>query len=693
MNIVVAHPKSSFVEATTEMLQGHDSNYKIVGAHTLAELVEKISLDSYDVALIDGDLGQRNSDAFLRILGAVKDESYTIVTLRENDQEFIKSVKKIGVHNTLLKSSGYLLTLTSAIKKATRESSTSSSSFQHVTTTDSNGQRSEFPSVRSESNLSQMRSQSEDEGYFVCDRRGRFLSVNTVLEQVTRYSLQELLQLSIVDLIPENEDGNFLRKVFDTALQEVQNTLSVQLVDKYGERHLCKIQLRVLRDDSQNGTIIGFRGTVRMAEQEPQMLQKYRVDQTKMVSELINLVHVSYSEPLNVYLRRIVEVICQVFKFKRSTLALLDRRKQAFIKHAMVGYTEDEGQSIEQRALEVPREVIDRIFADRFRIKVIYFNQDRREVPHEDNPGVPERRTQRRRPLNEWHKRDLVLLNLKDFKGNTFGYISLDDPQEGIIPTRSTFFNLELFSRLVSMSIENYYRFSTLAKKNRRLKQILANSNIFKLHLSLTELLNEIVWSARYTLDFNLVSLVLISKKTQLLETKAVACDDKIKQVQIRELTYDIHEFSELLKDDYQTGKSYLINREEPVLQHFKQIYYGSESNFRLGDGWPNWALLLVPIKGRDGKIIGFFMADDPADCRIPSPEAIHTLEILANQIAVAIDNRIMYVQAKEQFKTEIENEKDERTLLEMAPEPDFGDKDEDFSKGGFKKLVERFLR
>ncbi len=690
MNIVVAHPKSSFVEATSEMLQGQGSNYNIVGAHTLTELVEKLSLDSYDVALIDGDLGKGNEEAFLRILGAVKDESYTIVTLHEGDKEFIQDVKTVGVHNTLLKSSGYLLTLTSAIKRATNNSSEHRSSNQNLSASHS---AEPYPSNDTSRSMPQLRSDADEEGYFVCDRRGRFLSVNNVLEHVTRYSLQELLQLSLVDLIPDNQDGNFLRKIFDTALQEVQNTLTVQLIGKYGDRHLCKMQLRVLRDDSQAGTIIGFRGTVRMVEQEPHMLQKYRVDQTHMVTELINLVHVSYSEPLNVFLRRIVEVICQVFKFKRSTLALLDRRKQAFIKHAMVGYTEDEGQSIEQRALEVPREVIDRIFADRFRIKVIYFNQDRREAPHEDNPGVPERRTQRRRPLNEWHKRDLVLLNLKDYRGNTFGYVSLDDPQEGIIPTRSTFYNLELFSRLVSLSIENYYRFSTLAKKNRRLKQILANSNIFKLHLSLTELLNEIVWSARYTLDFNLVSLVLISKKTQLLETKAVACDDKIKQVQIRELTYDIHDFSELLKDDYQTGKSYLINREETALHHFKQIYYGAESNFRMGDGWPNWALLLVPIKGRDGKIIGFFMADDPADCRIPSPEAIHTLEILANQIAVAIDNRIMYVQAKEQFKTEAENEKDERTLLEMAPESEFGDKDEDFSKGGFKKLVERFLR
>lgn len=681
MNIVIAHPKKSFIEATGQMLQGNNADYHLVGAHSLSELVEKISLETFTIALIDGDLAVKNEEAFLAILSTVKDESYTILTLRETDRELANKAAHLGVKNIIVKTSGYLLSLTAAVKEAT------------------NGHHFQQLPVALPVNPPAKKKQPSpeiwisEEGYFVCDRRGRFLSVSPVLESITRYSIEELLQLSITDLLPENQDSNILRKVFDVALKESQNSLTLHLQDKFGEPHLCTIQLRVLRDEAHNENIIGFRGNMHLIQEQVRAADKYRFDQTKMVAELTSLVHGSYAEPLNVFLRRIVEITCQVFHFRRSTIALLDRRKQAFIKQALVGYTADEGQTVEQRALEVPREVIDRIFADSYHIKVIYFNQDQREFPHEDNPGVPERRAQRRRPLNEWHKRDLVLLNLKDFNGNTFGYISLDDPQPDMLPMRSTFYNLELFSRMISMSVENYYRFNALAKKNRRLKQILANSNIFKLHLSLTELLNETVWSAKYTLEFNLVTLVLISKKTQMLEMKAVACEDKIKQVQLRELTFDIHDFSDLLKDEYQTEKAYLINREESVLQHLKKIYYGSESNLRMADGWPNWALLLVPIKGRDEKIIGFFMADDPRDCRIPSPDTIHTLEILANQIAVAIDNRIMYVQAKEQMRKESLADNLEKSFLEMPVTDTFLDKDDDFNKGGLKKLVERFLR
>ncbi len=680
MKIVIAHPKTSFIEVTRQVLQSQYADAIVRSAAALSELVEMIESETFDIVLIDSDLGRNNTPAFLKILSAIKDESYTIVTAHESDAELLQQIKSQGVHDTINKASGYLQALTESIKRG-----------MHVVTS---GAAAKVTTKKA----GRLRI-SEEDGYFVCDRRGRFLSVNHALEKISRYSMQELLQLSIVDLLAEGqEDSSFLRRIFDPAIHSGSSTITAELSDKYGERHPCTIEMRLLRDDTQKGHIIGFRGTVRSATTQKNSVQAFRIDQSQMIAELANLMHVSYSEPLNIFLRRIIEVICQVFKFQRSTIALLDRRKNIFIKQAMVGYTEDEGDTIEKRALEVPREVIDRIFADRYRIKVIYYNQDQRELPHEDNPGVPERRTQRRRPLNEWHKRDMVLLNLKDHKGNSFGYISLDNPYDGVVPTRSTFHNLELFSRLVSLSIENYYRFSALAKKNRRLKQVLSNSNIFKLHLSLTELLNEIVWSAKYTLEFNLISLVLISKKTQLLETKAVACDDKIKQIQIRELTYSIHDFSELLRDDFQIGKSYLVNREEPVLEHFKHIYYGAEGNVRTSDGWPNWALLLVPIKGRDGKIIGFFMADDPNDMRIPSSENIHTLEILANQIAVAIDNRIMYVQAKEQGKTvkgdnDAANAEKSHAIFDVTSNQEFFADDEDFSKGGFKKLVERFLR
>ncbi|RQW02507.1 GAF domain-containing protein [candidate division KSB1 bacterium] len=400
-----------------------------------------------------------------------------------------------------------------------------------------------------------------------------------------------------------------------------------------------------------------------------------------LIAEFVSLVHFGYSEPLNLFLFRILDALCQVFKFKRATLALIDFRRDVFVKLAMVGYPGQEGVSV-RSAVAVPRRVVERIFHDQHRMKVLRSDQDPQYDKAEEHPAVPERGSGRRRRSAEWNKRDLLLLSLKDDNGRPYGYISLDEPWDGHMPTRVIWQNLELAARLVGMSIESYYQFSLLARKNRRLSHMLSNANIFKLHLGLTELLNEMVWSARHSLDFNLVTLALMSKKSQRLETKAVACDDKIKQKQLLALTFDMSEFSHLVRDDYLIGKSYLVNRKEPVLDHFKQIYYGADNRLNLDDGWSQNALILVPVRGRDEKTIGYFMADDPQEARLPTPDAVQMLEILADQIGVAIDNRIMYVQAKERLA------KANADLVSRHNDVATQDESRDF-----KKIVEHFLR
>jgi len=679
--ILIAHPNASYQEATKHMLRAQGGEYTLDGASTLEECADRVAQDQYNVLIIDSNLARGDAERFIEKIKSIAKSLPVILTIEESHEDILNRASELGVYDWVVKQKGYLSSLPGKIQRALSEWE------RQQREVEGDGKTRKLSKEGNEV----QKDMFVNQGYFICDRKGRFLSANHFIQELSGYSEEELLELTITDLMSKDDERAFYEKILN-ADPGTMLTVPTFLIDKVGDRHPVELRIKVLREEGNNHEVIGFRGNIVVVpEERPELpAQKSRVDQNVMISELIDIIHLGYSEPLNVILKRIAEIVCQVFGFQRSTVALLDRRKKAFVKQAMVGYSTGEAGSIERRAIEVPQEVIERIFADRFKIKVIYYTQDQRESKDFISPGVPERRTQKRRPDTEWHKRDLILLNLTDHLGNSFGYISLDEPEEGNVPTRSTFHNLELFSKLVSMAIENYYRFSILERRNRRLKQVLVSSNIFKLYLSLSELLKEVVWSVKFSLDFNLVSLVLISKKTGLLETKAVACDDKIKLLQIKELKYDLKDFGELLRDHYRHGKSYLVTEEENVLKHFKRIYYGSQTNGRYEGGWPQWALLLVPIKSREGKIIGFLMADDPQDCRMPNPETIQILEILANQIAIAIDNRVMYVQAKEQIKAEPEAKEEEESQEDF-----FGDeeRDEDYVGGGLKKLVERFLR
>ena len=675
MNILLANVNPSYLEVTKRMLRYQNEDYHFEGVTSVEECVERIFSNRFDAVLIDGDLLNGNG---LKVLEKVRDINHeipVILTIDEEDTVLVEKVRRLDF-NLVFKKKGYLSTLPALLKEAIERRREREQEELEVDT-------EPFQETRQDEGLQPKQdSLSDQEGYFILDRRGRFLSANEVIVSTTRYSEEELLELTITDLMSEEQEREFYPWTSQIGKEKTAKPLRVELLDKVGESQVMDFHLKAFLDD--RGELIGYRGRALPVKDREIAPIRYEeeLDQEKMISELVNAIQTSYSEPLNVLLERVAEIICQVFGFYRSTVALLDRRKRAFIKQAMVGYMTGDAHSIEKRTVEVPQEVINRIFSDRFKIKVIYYTQDKRETREYISPGVPERRTQKRRPEDQWHKRDLILLNLTDRSGNTFGYISLDEPIEGNVPTRNTFYNLELFASLTSMAIENYYRFSALERRSRRLKQVLVTSNIFKLHLSLSELLKEVVWSVKFSLDFNMVALILISKKTGMLETKAVACDDKIKMLQLRELKYDLKEFGELLKDSYRRGKSYMISEEESVLKTLKRIYYGSQWDGRFSDGWPYWGALLVPLKSREGKIIGFLVVDDPADHRVPGADTVHTLEILVNQIAVAIDNRVMYVQAKEQL----------HEVTEKTEEPE-GRYSEDYAGGGLKKLVEKFLR
>ncbi|MDW7681204.1 MAG: GAF domain-containing protein, partial [bacterium] len=58
---------------------------------------------------------------------------------------------------------------------------------------------------------------------------------------------------------------------------------------------------------------------------------------------------------------------------------------------------------------------------------------------------------------------------------------------------------------------------------------------------------------------------------------------------------------------------------------------------------WDRRHTLITPIYRPNNKIIGFIFADDPIDGQIPSRETIHTLELSANQISIALENRARF--------------------------------------------------
>ena len=59
MKIVIAHPKTSFIEVTRQVLQSQYADAIVRSAAALSELVEMIESETFDIVLIDSDLGRK----------------------------------------------------------------------------------------------------------------------------------------------------------------------------------------------------------------------------------------------------------------------------------------------------------------------------------------------------------------------------------------------------------------------------------------------------------------------------------------------------------------------------------------------------------------------------------------------------------------------------------------------------------
>jgi PAS domain S-box-containing protein len=664
LNVLIAGTSSSYLEISKRMLRYHYRDCEVDFAHSGNECIEKIVAGDYDLVLFDYDLGDING---LELIKSVKDQCSKVplvMLVDEGEDQIALQSIEIGAADYILKVRGYLTALPITIRNILERK---------------NLLRTENAAV-SGGTSNPTSSADRKKVHFILDRRGRILSANPSMSEITSYTQDELLELYLPDLIPKESEKPFYDWLNSVNENGSSNTaFTTEIVSKTGNKVSLDITLTAIRDENQQ--VVSYRGNVKKVYESlatPQINGEAGFDQLNMMNQISEAIITSHYHPFNVLLEKIAEIACQIFRFRRSTIALLDKKRKVFIKQSMIGYfpsPRPEGAS-----LEVPEEVIDRIFSDRFLVKVIYYDQIHRSTANYINSKFPERRTQKRRLPAQWHKRDLILVNLMDRKGNTFGYISLDFPIENHIPSHSTFHNLQLFGQLVSMAVENYYQFSALEKRSRRLKQVLVTSNIFKLYLSLGELLKEIVWSIKFSLGFNLVTLGLISKKTGSLEIKAVACDDKIKQNHLLSQRLPLTPLAALFRREYSVSKSYLVVKKEEVLRPMKSIYYGAAKGRSDNDSWPNIAQLLVPIKSREGKVIGMIIVDDPEDRRLPNQEIIRTLEILANQVAVAIDNRVLYVQARKRIQ-ELERRQDSSRQI-----------DDETVASGLKGFVDRFF-
>lgn len=651
ISILLVDKNHDYLESCINILQVQGNLFQIDTAGSSTECETKLHQSEFDVLLLNYQVQEKDGLKQLHRIKAMKNNLPVILLVDETQEAVAAQALNEGADDYIVKVSGDQTALPFTIRKVVERNRTRPQPAfvpptEATETEFSQPYQSEPPAQETKS----IPPENPDPIYQL-DTHGHFLTANAQLVELSGYTEDELLELSVADLLPDEMEHPFHHWLASLVHNGESAAFSSELVTRVGTRIPVKLILKIVKD--KTGKVHGYKGWLQKlsGEVRTETQPATQVDQIKMISEIMDSINLSLKEPTSFLLERLAQIASQIFRFQKVTLALLDRKKKVFIKQAIVGYNRIKNSAL----MEVPEDVIENIFEDPYQLKVMYYSREglvdfahteqEQKLVKRNSPAAASRRFL-------WHDDDMLILNLVDQNRHTFGYVSLENPLTSADVSPELVHNLELFGKLASMAIENHYHYSMLERRNRRLKQILVTNNIFKLYLNINELMREVVWSVKFSMDFNLVGLALVTRTSGKLELKAVACDDKIKQLQLEEQKFDLAGVAEILKKaKYVQSKSYFITEPESVFQGVKQIYYGLNRQITRRVPWKSEYLILVPIKTRDHKISGFLLLDDPTDGRIPNLDIFRTIEILANQIAIAIDNRTLYSQMKKRVK------------------------------------------
>jgi signal transduction histidine kinase/DNA-binding response OmpR family regulator len=197
--------------------------------------------------------------------------------------------------------------------------------------------------------------------------------------------------------------------------------------------------------------------------------------------------------------------------------------------------------------------------------------------------------------------------------------------------------------------VQGYNLNQLLNQRADQLTQILQISETLRTDLDLDLLLARIAQAVRDSLGFNVVLLSLYEEPEEVFVRRASAGipPEEFARLQAQRVPRD--DITRFVDERFRSGRCYLVPH-NVTLPGPDYSYTPPQLEPAGSDAWQPRDLLLVPLVGRQGELIGVISVDDPVDGRRPQPEALRALEIFANQAAQAIENARHYREQRQRL-------------------------------------------
>ena len=241
------------------------------------------------------------------------------------------------------------------------------------------------------------------------------------------------------------------------------------------------------------------------------------------------------------------------------------------------------------------------------------------------------------------------------YEGQVVGLINLcQGPPQAFAQRHLSF--VESLARQAAVALGNAMRFeeqvrvnTSLRERSEQMSRLLEVSRKLRTDVPLEETLEEIAYAIQEVVGFNLV-LISIQEGAPPVLRRVAAAGLSLRQFEeLAGIRQPAACYEALFCDEYQFGPAYFFpwqERDEWGTDLHTATPMGEVEEWQEGQ-WHPHDMLVVPLRGAGGRVLGHISVDEPRDGLRPTPRTIEALAIFANQAAIAVENASLYADAR----------------------------------------------
>lgn len=324
-------------------------------------------------------------------------------------------------------------------------------------------------------------------------------------------------------------------------------------------------------------------------------------------------------------LKIVVEGVKNSLGFGKVLISLIDKSGKFLERKAWAGIPASEIDRLQQ--YEPPLDYILGLFQDRFRISRSYFISHMESYITDEKYVYTDYSKSTKEILeDDWHPHDMLLSPFYSREGELLGIMSVDEPQDGKIPSRRKILSIEMFANAASSAIEN----SKLYEKERNMvKQLSAIADVgttVTSVLNLAKLLDEVVNTISNTFGYYRIAILIVEGNELVYKSGAGYPPSALDGLRLKIGTEGVTGLVAM------TGEPKLISDVS-----LEPLYIAMDPNVKCE--------LAVPLNIKN-KTIGVLNVEDIEIGKLDNVD-LKLLSTLATQIAIAIENARLYEEAQ----------------------------------------------